>query len=184
MSREAMQLALEALDSDNPDIQLRAATYLRQALVDVDDMSRTRVDEKAKREHETVCAHGVEKTKCDFCQLKQEPVAWADRIIDDLAELFDKDRIREADSGDALIRLHEAIAVVEEASKLYNKQPTKIFGPSLEEILNSAGFYRKREWISLTDEEIDYQAKKDDHAVYFALGALWAEAKLKEKNNA
>ena len=41
---------------------------------------------------------------------------------------------------------------------------------------------RKREWISLTDEEIDYQAKKDDHAVYFALGALWAEAKLKEKN--
>jgi len=40
----------------------------------------------------------------------------------------------------------------------------------------------KREWVGLTDEEIDYQAKKDDHAVYFALGALWAEAKLKEKN--
>ena len=39
-----------------------------------------------------------------------------------------------------------------------------------------------REWVGLTDEEIDYQAKKDDHAVYFALGALWAEAKLKEKN--
>ena len=42
---------------------------------------------------------------------------------------------------------------------------------------------RKREWVGLTDEEIDYQAKKDDHAVYFALGALWAEAKLKEKNH-
>ena len=41
----------------------------------------------------------------------------------------------------------------------------------------------KREWVGLTDEEIDYQAKKDDHAVYFALGALWAEAKLKEKNH-
>ena len=40
----------------------------------------------------------------------------------------------------------------------------------------------KREWVGLTHEEIDYQAKKDDHAVYFALGALWAEAKLKEKN--
>ena len=37
-------------------------------------------------------------------------------------------------------------------------------------------------WVGLTDEEIDYQAKKDDHGVYFALGALWAEAKLKEKN--
>jgi hypothetical protein len=32
MSREAMKLALEALDSDNPDIQLRAAIALRQAL--------------------------------------------------------------------------------------------------------------------------------------------------------
>ena len=39
-----------------------------------------------------------------------------------------------------------------------------------------------REWVGLTHEEIDYQAKKDDHAIYFALGALWAEAKLKEKN--
>jgi FPC/CPF motif-containing protein YcgG len=39
-------------------------------------------------------------------------------------------------------------------------------------------------WVGLTHEEIDYQAKKDDHAVYFALGALWAEAKLKEKNEA
>ena len=42
---------------------------------------------------------------------------------------------------------------------------------------------REHEWVGLTDEEIDYQAKKDDHAVYFALGALWAEAKLKEKNH-
>jgi hypothetical protein len=32
MSRKAMQVALEALDSDNPDIQLRAAIALRQAL--------------------------------------------------------------------------------------------------------------------------------------------------------
>jgi hypothetical protein len=34
MSKEAMQMALEALDSDNPDIQLRAAIALRQALVE------------------------------------------------------------------------------------------------------------------------------------------------------
>jgi len=32
MSREVMQQALEALDSDSPDIQLRAAIALRQAL--------------------------------------------------------------------------------------------------------------------------------------------------------
>jgi hypothetical protein len=96
---------------------------------------------------------------------KQEPVARADRIIDDLAELFDKDRIREADSGDALIRLHEAIAVVEEARELYNKQPTKIFGPGLEELLNSAGFYKKREWVGLTiHEAIDFYDKYTDRA--------------------
>jgi len=40
----------------------------------------------------------------------------------------------------------------------------------------------QRTWVGLTHAEIDYQAKKDDHAVYFALGALWAEAKLKAKN--
>jgi len=32
MTIEAMKLALEALDSDNPDIQLRAATTLRAAI--------------------------------------------------------------------------------------------------------------------------------------------------------
>ena len=32
MDRELMQQALEALESDNPDIQLRAAIALRQAL--------------------------------------------------------------------------------------------------------------------------------------------------------
>lgn len=41
----------------------------------------------------------------------------------------------------------------------------------------------QRPWQGLTDTEIDYQAKKDDHGVYFALGALWAEAKLKAKND-
>ena len=30
--QEAAQMALDALDSDNPDIQLRAATHLRAAL--------------------------------------------------------------------------------------------------------------------------------------------------------
>jgi hypothetical protein len=49
-----LRQALEALDSDNPDIQLRAATSLRQALVNADDTSQKRVDEKAKREHEWV----------------------------------------------------------------------------------------------------------------------------------
>jgi hypothetical protein len=51
-------------------------------------------------------------------------------------------------------------------------------------IVTAGGFdpRTQRTWVELSHEEISYQAKKDDHAVHFALGALWAEAKLKEKN--
>jgi len=65
-----------------------------------------------------------------------------------------------------------------------NKQPTKIFGPGLEEILNRAGFYEKREWVGLTDEEIDIlscEMVKGDKSVNWLCKVL--EAKLKEKNH-
>jgi len=40
-----------------------------------------------------------------------------------------------------------------------------------------------RPWVGLTDEDIDFQKSKEDiQAAYFAFGALWAEAVLKEKN--
>ena len=59
MSRKAMQMALEALESDPTSLawlinKKQAITVLRQALVDADDTSQERVDEKAKREHEWV----------------------------------------------------------------------------------------------------------------------------------
>ena len=59
MSREAMQQALEALESDPIShaglvSRKQAITALRQALVDADDTSQKRVDEKAKREQEPV----------------------------------------------------------------------------------------------------------------------------------
>jgi hypothetical protein len=72
-----------------------------------------------------------------------------------------------------------------------NKQPTKIFGPGLEELLNSAGFYRKREWVGLTEEEIWKCNKASGNAVEFHICyehqnvldfAEAIEAKLKEKN--
>jgi hypothetical protein len=71
-----------------------------------------------------------------------------------------------------------------------NKQPTKIFGPGLEELLNSAGFYRKREWQGLTADEI-WKCNKSGSAVEFHICyehqnvldfAESIEAKLKEKN--
>ena len=39
------------------------------------------------------------------------------------------------------------------------------------------------QWQGLTNDEIDAEALKDDGAAYFALGALWANEKLKEKNH-
>jgi hypothetical protein len=59
MSREAMQLALAALESDPIShaglvSRKQAITALRQALVDADDTSQERVDEKAKREQKPV----------------------------------------------------------------------------------------------------------------------------------
>ena len=65
--------------------------------------------------------------------------------------------------------------------RLAEDMPTKIFGPNLENVLNAAGFYKKREWVALTDEEIDAAVKScnttDTYKYFRAI-----EAKLKEKN--
>ena len=63
-----------------------------------------------------------------------------------------------------------------------NKQPTKIFGPGLEELLNSAGFYRKREWVSLTDEEVSDAIDDVLEGGGWLDVARALEAKIKEKN--
>jgi hypothetical protein len=73
MSREAMQMALEALENAGEAVYARggiaavgslniAAQALRKALVDADDTSQKRVDGKAKRE--------------------QEPAAWMHNFIE------------------------------------------------------------------------------------------------------
>ena len=67
MSREAMQMALEALEN-NPATHAglisrkQAITTLRQALVDAGDTSQECVDETAKREHEWVGLTDEEKS--------------------------------------------------------------------------------------------------------------------------
>jgi len=68
----------------------------------------------------------------------------------------------------------------ERVKALVEKEPTKIFGPNLEQLLNSAGFYRQRKWHGLTDAEIsaiEWRANEtlDQYARHI-------EAKLKEKN--
>ena len=76
-----------------------------------------------------------------------------------------------------------------EAALLETQMPTKICGPNLVGILNAAGFYRKKEWVGLTDEEILRLYK--EHAKYQEEGmklsgwgkfAADVQAKLREKN--
>ena len=93
-----------------------------------------------------------------LAQPEQEPVAWADEIIENLHSLYDSEMIKENDSGDALIRLDAAIAAVEEAEERHKATP-------------------RRPWVGLTDkDEIPWDgvdAKSFARAI---------EAKLKEKN--
>jgi len=64
------------------------------------------------------------------------------------------------------------------------KQPTKIFGPNLEQTLNASGFYRKKEWVGLTYDEKAYSNTNylGKSAEAWHGGVEWAEAKLKESN--
>ena len=70
MSKEAMQMALGMLNEIADDVYCDqklegVITALRQALVDADDTSQKRVDEKAKREHEWV---GLADDEIDDCE--------------------------------------------------------------------------------------------------------------------
>lgn len=69
--------------------------------------------------------------------------AAAQFALETLEDVFGKDKI---DVG-AINNLRAALAETQ--------MPTKICGPNLEETLNAAGFYRKKEWVGLTDEEIE-----------------------------
>jgi hypothetical protein len=69
MSREAMQLALDMLNEIADDVYCDqklegVITVLRQALVDADDTSQERVDEKEKREQEPVVDEGYYCVVC------------------------------------------------------------------------------------------------------------------------
>ena len=58
--------------------------------------------------------------------------------------------------------------------------PTKIFGPNLVEILNGAGFYKKKEWVGLTGTEINHIFAANAEYPERMIQAV--EALLKEKN--
>jgi hypothetical protein len=170
MSRKAMQVALEALESD-PISHAGLVTVLSpgkgtglnyaragQKTAVSPDGGTGFIDgvwngpEPPKKEWVGLTDDAVFGAICAGGITEQEPVA--EIQAEDMGKPFNAIRVT----------VHFYAEVPAVGTKLYKAPP-------------------KREWVGLTDEEIDYQAKKDDHAVYFALGALWAEAKLKEKNH-
>ena len=96
----------------------------------------------------------------------------AQAALETLEDVFGKDKI---DVG-AINMLRAAL--------LETQMPTKICGPNLVGMLNAAGFYKKKEWVGLTDEEITeirlkmFDAVATNYETYRAI-----EAKLREKNN-
>jgi len=77
----------------------------------------------------------------------------------------------------AITALRQAIEEAERDSTF----PVKLSSPNLEQILNAAGFYRKKKWIGLTDAEID-ACDPSDECWNLMDVARAIEAKLKEKN--
>lgn len=83
---------------------------------------------------------------------------------------------------------------------MFNPQmPTKLVGPNLVEVLNAAGFYQKKEWVGLTDDELldayGWRALVENNRLWgdsdpmlekarqdVLVGLRKTEAKLKEKN--
>ena len=99
--RELMQMALDALEE--------ACEIVGNAWAWRDEKGRT----------------AAETLRARLAQPEPEPVAWADEIIYDLHAQYNTDGIKEIDSGDALIRLDEAIAAVEEAEKRHTAPPQR-----------------------------------------------------------
>ena len=72
-----------------------------------------------------------------------------------------------------LLELKQSTAMME------FKQPTKICGPNLEETLNAVGFYRKKEWVYLTEQDV---ATIKKNAITMEWAILMADTTAKEKN--
>jgi len=160
MSREAMKLALEALEDANDvarmefsdeDYYSEAINALRQALVDADDTSQKCVDEMVKTEHDRAVELGKAYERgWNAALAQQEPVAWLSTdCIGERYLCFTKPKDNDP------------------VQPLYTTPP-------------------KKEWVGLTDEEIQKVVSKkwwDWEDLFDIEGFSRAiEAKLKEKN--
>lgn len=179
--RKAMEMALEALENNQPvnycqnnngerfpmfkedpfrfDCNTKAIEALRQALnVDAIDTSSTYVDENEKREHEPVayaCKDDVILAK--HWTSDEPPSGWVSLYT---APLSKQEPVLWKWSGDGWSYEKPMFP----ATPLYAAPPSK-------------------PWVDLPLNEVNQAADREEQSYGFVQGALWAEAALKEKNN-
>jgi hypothetical protein len=163
MSREAMQMALEALDSDNPDIQLRAAIALRQALeTDLARVGEVGVWGGVQCEPQEALEDGW----CDWVCPKPQGY---------LMQCCDCELIHEVD--------FRVVRYESEDSEVYEV----VDDPNLQaqmRLRRRDDLSPKRQWVWLTDEEINSVCYKRDWTAPWTdtTFARAVESKLREKN--
>lgn len=101
--------------------------------------------------HENEYNNAIAALRAALTEPEQEPVAvaWATEIIDALQAQYDTEMIQENDSGDALIRLDQAIAAVEDVEKYYTTPPTRrpLTDAEIDEAITIAGVEGARDRI-------------------------------------
>ena len=180
MSRELLQQALDALRrvGEYGDIYRYKNTEQSPYTQIYEAIDAINV-ELAKPEPVQVTPHEFIAMASKQANMVGKPVVWAEYptphkiILDEGWEWGYEERAK------------EALAQPEQEPQI----PTKIFAPNLEQILNAAGFYR-RKWVGLTDEQLSKtynelytQYTRDDvNIADFILIARAIETKLKELN--
>jgi hypothetical protein len=167
-SREVMQQALEALDSDHSDIQLRAALALREALAQ---------------------EHAMHELARLGQEIEQEPSQWRDMVVVTLVrEGVNKHRARELADHFAAQPVQQAEP---ECEHCHGIGKTLVYGieKSWEEnclYCNGTGITpaAQRPWQGLTDDDWKKVANRKNTVLdTFEQGATWAAYKLEKRND-
>ena len=176
MSKEAMKLALEALEdtlSDDPypySLESKAITALREALAKPDFWEGYVPEPVKPAQYSDIVSDGGLDPRNSFDQpAQQEPVAWPAGLIERIKSA--EQRIQDghaprripADPTDVDLVLAEVRYLLE------GKQPPFWVATSPP---------AQRTWVGLVWGELPEDGQNHD----FLRGAVWAETKLKEKN--
>ena len=172
--REAAQMALDALDSDNPDIQLRAATHLRAALAQPEQEPVAWFMEGTFEDGTPSFTQVCETDPEFYVPLYTAPPQreWQYRRGDRLLCLETEEYcvIHVAGTNRQWIKFpdsHVGVYTNEQVAEMFELLP------------------KEREWQGLTDQDYEAMAEKYVTNCYFDTlkYARAIEAKLKEKNN-